>query len=482
MLSKIRKFSSSVFAKIFLFIVAIPFIFWGMGDLFSGGNKNTIVQIDNEKILTNDFLKYINIYGQEENKLNSNYVDNLLSNFIGAQLIKFEVKKNNIKLSDFALGQIIKNEKFFKRENKFSRTEYEKFLISKGVSAVNFEASISEEERKIQLLNFIAGGIAPSDFLVNSNFNRANQKRNVEIINLDEVANKKFKFSEEQIESYYKKNKNKYTYIYKKIKYLKLNPKNLTGNEEFSDLFFKKLDEIDDLISEGRELNYISNKFNVKIIDSPSFNKSGGILSSDKKIEFSNNIVEKIFKTNISGEAILLQDKDEYFVFEATKSEDIEKEINDKSVRASIIKNLENASKRKFVAEIIKKINDNNFRKKEFDEFIINENTPAKKIKIRNQNDQEILKQDLINQIYIYPEKRVIVVADLGFSETYLVYIDKIENVAIKKDSDDFQKYYNLSRDKMKNSLYNTYDSYLKAKYKIKINYAALNSVKDYFK
>ena len=50
MLGRIRKFSSSIFAKVFLFIVAIPFIFWGMGDLFRGGNQNTIVKIDEEKI------------------------------------------------------------------------------------------------------------------------------------------------------------------------------------------------------------------------------------------------------------------------------------------------------------------------------------------------------------------------------------------------------------------------------------------------
>ncbi len=38
MLGSFRKFSSSLFAKIFLFIVAIPFVFWGMGGVFSGAD------------------------------------------------------------------------------------------------------------------------------------------------------------------------------------------------------------------------------------------------------------------------------------------------------------------------------------------------------------------------------------------------------------------------------------------------------------
>ena len=59
MLGTIRKFSSSIFAKIFLVIIAIPFIFWGMGPIFSGGKLNTIVEIGKEKIPTQEFVNYI---------------------------------------------------------------------------------------------------------------------------------------------------------------------------------------------------------------------------------------------------------------------------------------------------------------------------------------------------------------------------------------------------------------------------------------
>ena len=40
MLSSIRKFSTSIYAKILLGIIIIPFVFWGMGSVFSGGNTN----------------------------------------------------------------------------------------------------------------------------------------------------------------------------------------------------------------------------------------------------------------------------------------------------------------------------------------------------------------------------------------------------------------------------------------------------------
>ena len=59
MLSAIRKFSSSVYAKIFLFIVAIPFVFWGMGPLFTGGNLNVIAKIGKNKISTQEFANFL---------------------------------------------------------------------------------------------------------------------------------------------------------------------------------------------------------------------------------------------------------------------------------------------------------------------------------------------------------------------------------------------------------------------------------------
>ena len=52
MLGSIRKFSTSIYAKILLGIIVIPFVFWGMGTSFTGGNKNVIVQIDKEKFST----------------------------------------------------------------------------------------------------------------------------------------------------------------------------------------------------------------------------------------------------------------------------------------------------------------------------------------------------------------------------------------------------------------------------------------------
>ena len=89
-----RKFSSSIFAKIFLFIIIIPFVFWGMGSMFRSGNVNTIVTIDNDKISTQEFAQFIEFNTQklQISSLDKKLINDLLYNFIGEKLILKEIR------------------------------------------------------------------------------------------------------------------------------------------------------------------------------------------------------------------------------------------------------------------------------------------------------------------------------------------------------------------------------------------------------
>ena len=267
MLGAIRKFSSSIYAKILLFVVAIPFVFWGMGPVFQGGKQNTIAQIGKEKISTQEFLDFVKYNHPSDEILNKDSIQKLLSSFIGHKLISLEIESLDIKLSDKALSKIIRSEKMFKRENKFSRTEYEKFLIKNNLSAAAFEANILERFKKDQLFDFVGGGIVPARFLVESSHNQINQKRNIEVINLNNTYEKKLSFTNSEIENYYKENSDNFKIVYRTIKFVELNPKNLIESDDFNDLFFKKLDEIDDHIVGGKDLDFLTNQFN--LVSSP---------------------------------------------------------------------------------------------------------------------------------------------------------------------------------------------------------------------
>lgn len=482
MLGILGKFSKSIYAKIFLFIIAIPFVFWGMGPVFRGGKQNTIAEIGNEKISAQEFIDFVKYNSSNKDTLDINLIEKLLSNFIGEKLIAQEIKHFDIRLSDKSLSAIIRNEKAFKKNNKFSRIEYEKFLVKNSLNAVTLESNISKQEKKEQLLDFIGEGIVPSNFLVNIVYDKINQKRNIEVINLNDVFKQKLNFSENQIEAYYNQNKDTYKDVYKSVKFVKLNPKNLTGNDEFNNFFFQKIDEIDDLIVEGKNLDFILNRFNLESFKSTTFNKLGQNRKSNTENDLPNELIKKVFNINETEPTVLIEHKDRFYIIELTKTENIQKEVTNISLKKEILLKLEKQTKRELIAEIVNIINKNNFRKIDFDKLSKDKNVVIKKVKLENQNDDKILKKELVHQIYSFAEKKIIVVADIGLSESFLIYIDKIENISIDKNSDNYKKYFNLSKNKMAKSLYNTYDTYLTNKYKININYKALDRIKNYFR
>ena len=131
MLNIIRNFSKTLFAKILIVIIIIPFIFWGMGGVFNSGNSNNIAKINNYSISTQEFINYINQSKMNSEVIKDNIENNILneivSMLVSEKLLEMEVKDLNIFISDEVLAKKIKNNKnFHDDKNKFSRTEYEK--------------------------------------------------------------------------------------------------------------------------------------------------------------------------------------------------------------------------------------------------------------------------------------------------------------------------------------------------------------------
>ena len=93
MLTSIGKYSKSFFIKVLVGIIILPFIFWGMGDVFRGGNQNVLVTIESEKISSQEFINYLNKLNisekERKNASKSDLVEKILSDYIGRKIIKF---------------------------------------------------------------------------------------------------------------------------------------------------------------------------------------------------------------------------------------------------------------------------------------------------------------------------------------------------------------------------------------------------------
>ena len=143
--------------------------------MFSGEIK-FIATIDSRKLSTQDFIDYLNRLNLSDleikNIKNTDLVEKILADYIGKKVMSLEIKKFGITVNDNSLRDIIKSDELFSKNNKFSRTEYEKFLLKSGSTAPVFEKNIAEQESRRQFLSYISGGLIIPNNLVQKEYQK----------------------------------------------------------------------------------------------------------------------------------------------------------------------------------------------------------------------------------------------------------------------------------------------------------------------
>ena len=109
MIGSFRNFAKSKFAGILVFIMIIPFVFWGMGGMFSSGNTNNIAKINKTNISTQDFIDHINQSNIPQqtirNNLDKNIIEELLSTLVSTTLLELEIKEAIFTVLTYGLFQ-----------------------------------------------------------------------------------------------------------------------------------------------------------------------------------------------------------------------------------------------------------------------------------------------------------------------------------------------------------------------------------------
>ena len=319
MATSIGKLSKSFFVKVLVGIIILPFVFWGMGDVFRGGNQNVIATIESKKISTQEFVTYLNRLNLDQDEIKNiqktNLIDKILSEYIGRKVMALEIEKLGITISDNSLRDIIINDKLFFKDGKFSRTEYEKFLLGSGVTAPAFEQNIIEQESRRQFLGFLAGGIVVPDSIVEKEFKKENQTKTIKYIDLEKYHSSK-KVSQKRIKEIYDKNKELFVEEFKSIQYAEITPQAISGNNEYNESFFKQLDSLENNILDGQSFNEASRENNLVVI---SINKIDANKKDDKskKIEkIPDNIFKKVFTIKKEKSPEVLKIDNKYFLAE----------------------------------------------------------------------------------------------------------------------------------------------------------------------
>ena len=475
MLNSIRNFSKTVPAKIFLFIVAIPFVFWGMGDVFTSGNTNSLAKINNENISTEDFVDHINRLNINQkvikDKIDENILEEVLGRIISNKLIELEIKEANLVISDKMLAEKIKtNVNFLDDNQKFSRTKYEKFLISNNLNANEFEKNFKENEFQEELFNYLGGGIKSPSFLIDKIYIEDTKKINVEFINLEEIYLKKEQLTTEDIQNYINENQEKLKRDYIDFTYSKVTPQNLIGLNEYNNEFFDKIDEIESKLLNNTNFNDIVNFYNLKSISRNKITLNSENTELDAKIYNARN-----------DENFGIIDEGDYFVIYKIKNIVTKlPSLNDVGFENEIRNLLFNKNKFEYNKKILKLINEGKFQESDFKK-IATKNTKIEKLLLDSSKDIKKFSSESIELVYSLPEKSFALVADSEKNIYLLRIIDqKISNIS--KDSELKNIYLLESNNEIKKKIFQSYDTNLNSKYDIKINEKTLERVKNYFR
>ena len=472
MLGKLRDFSRSKLAGVLIAIIIIPFVFWGMGSVFSGGNANNVAKIDNKNISTQDFIEYVNSSrinpDDLRNNLDKNILEEILSQIISLQLLKMEIDDASLIISDQILFNKIIKDKKFQENNKFSRIKYEKFLLENNSSAVEYEAKLKDSELQADLFQYISGGVISPKFYTKNKYLEETKKINVKYINLEKLY--KAEFTKDEIEKYINDNIEELKTDYITFSYTEISPKTLIDGDEFNKSFFNELDNLENDILNGSNINELKLKYNLDLNEKVKY--SG--------LEKNKTYFSEIYK-NRNGEKIQIIEYDEfYLLYEISKIEKLLPETEKQEFRDKVVEKLKNLEKFNYNKEILQKIESKNFFDSDFVKIAKNEGN-INSAQINSIDDSSLFNVDSLNLLYTIPENDFLLIVDNNMN-VYLTKVIDFEYNNFNEQSEEFNKSSIKSKIILKNYISMAYDDYINSKYDVNIFNNTIERLKNYFK
>ena len=484
MATSIRKLSKSFFIKLLVGIIILPFVFWGMGDVFRGGNQNVIATIESKKITTQEFINYIRQMNLKEEQIKNlpktDLVEQILSQYIGRKVMALEIEKIGVVINDNALRNIIKNDKLFYKDDKFSRTKYEKFLIKSGITAPQFEANIVEQEKRRQFLSSLAGGIVIPESLVNQEFRKENQIKTIQYIDLEKLYTKK-KPSKENIKKLYERNKNIFFVEFKSIQYAAITPNLISGSADYNESFFKQLDLIENQILDGQSFEEATKANNLKITKINKVNAKKEDQSKNKINNIPNDLFDKIYNIKSTKIPEIINLAGKYYLAEIRNIEKMNKPMSDPEVLEALNAQLSFKNKIENNTSIAKDISLGAFDGKNFKKFADDNDLKVISYKITSLKQNDIFGEGLVKRIFLTKDKETNLITNSTLTKTFLIFTNKTEYKDLNKSGNDFEQFEAKARLNLINKIYKSYDESVNQKYKVELNQKTIDRVKNSF-
>lgn len=248
MLGIIRDKATGWVAGIIVGALVLSFAFWGVSSYFGQGGDVNVASVNGTDIKLQAFQRsFYNLRKQMQSVLGDDALtleeeefvkEETLKRLVETELVNQIIKDSGLRITNTKVVETIKNLEFFKGENGFDRTKYERSVISMGLEPSYFEAQLRMDLLSEQL----QAGLSESLFVLDSELHDVlrlkSQTRDLSytILSLSSFIDKN-EIDESEIKAFYSENPQRFADPEKvKIAYLELDvdelAKTVTTDEE----------------------------------------------------------------------------------------------------------------------------------------------------------------------------------------------------------------------------------------------------------
>ncbi|MGL1932691.1 MAG: SurA N-terminal domain-containing protein [Desulfotalea sp.] len=215
MLQILRNKSQSIFIQIIVVIIALVFIFWGVGSSFMDNSEAALV-VDGHEV---SFQEYQKAYKQGYDKMNKKFGGNISADLADSFGLKDEVinqlvqtvllreggRDMGINLSDIEIKNAITSISQFHKDGVFNPETYDEVLIANRLNSTKFESNMRIDllsDKTTKLISSFANTV--TEFEINDFYAQVNEGVSVEYIKVSpELFADKVKVNQEELEKWF---------------------------------------------------------------------------------------------------------------------------------------------------------------------------------------------------------------------------------------------------------------------------------------
>jgi peptidyl-prolyl cis-trans isomerase D len=221
MLDLLRKKAQSPLIQGTILIIALVFIFWGVGTGYRG-SRNSVAQVNDESIPYEEFQKaYEQLANRYRNQFGGNLPKELLESLdlegqaleqlIQRSLLRQGAREMGITVSNSEVQQAVEKMEAFRTNGIFNVEQYRNILTSSGISPTAFEESMRTDLLAAKVLEHLSRFAKLTPLEIEEEFDFDNEEINIEYVSFEaEDFKEKVGTNPEDLMDFYEKHTENY--------------------------------------------------------------------------------------------------------------------------------------------------------------------------------------------------------------------------------------------------------------------------------